>query len=298
MDLRQLAHFVAVAEERQFTRAANRVHVVQSTLSASISGLERDVGTQLLIRSSRRVELTAAGRALLPAARRALAAVDDARAVIDTVCGVLGGQLSVGAVQALGIVDLPALLTRYHRRHPGVGLNLQHSTIDDLVRKTVDGDLDLAFVNRPFGPRRVHELPLGAESLVLAVSAGDPLAEERVVALRDLEDRDFADCRAQFAIRSHVDNHCAAVGLHRNVCCETDTLSDLVGLVRSGLGVAFLPPSAVDGVDGVVALATEPAIPWELVVVTASDRPPSPAAAAFLEMFWADGFAETTSFGV
>jgi DNA-binding transcriptional LysR family regulator len=283
MDLRQLTHFIAVAEERQFTRAAARLHVVQSTLSASIGGLERELGTSLLIRNNRRVELTAAGRALLPAARRALAAAEDARVVVDAVRGLLQGHLAIGVVQALGLIDLSSLLVRYHQHYPGVGLTLKHSTIDGLVRETVDGDLDLAFVNRPFDPRRVDELPLGTESLVLAVPRDDPLAGEQVVALTDLQCRDFIGVRKEFAIRTRVDASCAAVGLNCNICCETDALSDLVDLVRSGMGIAFLPPSAVKDAD-LVAVNTEPAITWELAVVTSAERPPSPAAAAFLDL--------------
>lgn len=296
MDLRQLTHFVAVAEERQFTRAAARVHVVQSTLSASISNLERELGTPLLIRNSRRVDLTATGRALLPAARRALAAVDDVRATVDAVRDLLRGHLAIGVVQALGLIDLPTLLVRYRQRYPGIGLMLKHSTIDGLVRETVDGDLDLAFVNRPFDTRRVNALPLGTESLVLAVPHHDPLAAERVVALADLENRVFIGCRKEFAIRTRIDASCAAVGISCNVCCETDALSDLVDLVRSGLGIALLPPSAVRGPD-LVAVRTRPAIPWELAVVTPAERPASPAAAAFLDMLRPDRPAAPPSAG-
>lgn len=284
MDLRQLAHFVAVAEERQFTRAAARLHVVQSTLSTSVGGLEREVGTPLLIRNSRRVELTAAGRALLPAARRALAAAEDARTAVDAVRGLLSGHLTIGVVQALSFIDLPSLLARYHGAHPGIRLNLFHRTIDGLVRGTVDGDLDLAFVNRPFDSRGVNEQLLATESLVLAIPVDDPLAAKQVVGLADLEGRDFVGCRREFAIRARIDTSCAAAGLHHKVCCETDALSDLVDLVRAGLGIAFLPPAVVKNADGVAAVRTDPAIPWELVVVTSAERAPSQAAAAFLDM--------------
>ncbi|MGH3595575.1 MAG: LysR family transcriptional regulator [Mycobacterium sp.] len=284
MELRQLAHFVAVAEERHFTRAAARVHVVQSTLSASINSLEREVGIALLIRSSRRVDLTAAGSALLPVARRALAAAEDARAAVDAVRGVLRGHLTIGLVQAMGIIDLSALLARYHHRYPGVSLALRHDTIDGLVRATVDGELDLAFVNRAYDTRRVHELPLGTEFLVLAVSCDDPLAKKQTVALTDLADREFIVARADFTLRTRVDAICAEVGLHRNICCESDVFGDLVDLVSGGFGVAFLPPAILKNVDRVVAVKTKPAIPWELAVVTAVERPPSPAVTAFLDM--------------
>ncbi|MGH3560405.1 MAG: LysR family transcriptional regulator [Mycobacterium sp.] len=284
MDLRQLMYFVAIAEERQFTRAAARLHVVQSTLSASINALERELGIGLLIRNSRRVELTAAGHALLPAARRALAAAEDARTTVDEVRGLLRGHLAIGVAQALGRVNLSALLACYHQQHPGVDLSLHRNTIDGLVRETVAGDLDLAFVNRPFDPRRVDELSLGTESLVLVVSRDDPLAKEQVVALTDLEHRDFVGMHKKYAIRTRIDASCAAVGLNCNICCEADALSDLVDLVGSGLGIGFLPSSVAKDADRVVAVETEPAIPWELCVVTPARRPPSPAAAAFLDM--------------
>ncbi|MGH3970157.1 MAG: LysR family transcriptional regulator [Mycobacterium sp.] len=284
MELRQLAHFVAVAEERHFTRAAARVHVVQSTLSASINGLERELGTALLVRSSRRVDLTAAGRALLPAARRALVAADDARALVDAVCGVLRGHLTIGVVQALGIIDFPALLTRYHEHYPGISVTLRHDTVDGLVRATIDGALDLAFVNRPYDARKVNELPLGTEALVLGVRPDDPLARTTTVALTDLGEREFIGARADFAIRARVEATCAEVGLHRTICCETDTLGDLVDLVGAGFGIAFLPPAILKNTNRVVGVKIKPAIPWELSVVTPVERPPSPAAAAFLEV--------------
>ncbi|MGA7135005.1 MAG: LysR family transcriptional regulator [Mycobacterium sp.] len=284
MELRQLAHFVAVAEERHFTRAARRVHVVQSTLSASINSLERELGAALLIRSSRRVDLTTAGRALLPVARRALAAAEDARGVVDAVRGLLRGQLTIGVVQAMGIIDLPALLVRYHEHYPGINLELRHGAVDGLVRATVDGELDLAFVNRPYDGRRVHEVLLGTEFLVLAVARDDPLARQQSVALTDLAEREFIGAQSEFAIRARVDAICHEVGLHRNIRCESDTFSALADLVSSGFGIAFLPPTILKNVDRVVGVNTEPAISWELAVVTPVDRPPSPAAGAFLDM--------------
>ncbi|PQM48781.1 HTH-type transcriptional regulator CynR [Mycobacterium talmoniae] len=206
------------------------------------------------------------------------------RAAVAAVHGLLRGHLAIGVAQALGSIDLAALLLRYHQRHPGVGLTLKRGTIDGMVRATVAGELDLAFVNHPFDPRRVDELSLCAESLVLAVSCDDPLAGRQVVALADLGCREFVAMRKKYAIRTRIDASCAAVGLNRHICCEADALSDLVDLVGSGMAIAFLPPSILKGAERVVAVNTDPAIPWELVVVTPAERPPSPAAAEFLGM--------------
>jgi DNA-binding transcriptional LysR family regulator len=282
MELRQLRHFVAVAEELHFTRAAARVHVVQSTLSASISSLEQEVGTALLVRNNRRVDLTAAGHALLPDAQRALAAADSARGAVDAVKGVLRGHLAIGMIPGLATIDLPALLARYHERYPQIAVTLRRDPIDVMVQAPVDGDLDLAFVNRPYEARRVEELPLGTEFLVLAMRCDDPLAQKEVVMLTDLKQREFVERRADFRTRLRIDAICSELGFDRIICAESDTANDLVDLVEAGLGIAFLPSALLKNTEGLVGVITEPAIPRELAIVTPAERPPSPAAAAFL----------------
>lgn len=282
MELRQLKHFVAVAEELHFTRAAAKVHVVQSTLSASISGLEQELGTALLVRNNRRVGLTAAGQALLPDAQQALAAADHARAAVDAVRGLLSGRLAVGVIQGLGTIDLPAVLARYHRNFPRIDITLRHDAIDALVQATADGDLDLAVVSRPYDTSRVKERSLGTEHLVLAVRHDDPLAGQELVALADLQQREFVERRADLRTRLHIDGICSELGFERTVSAESNTPNDLVDLVAAGLGIALLPPALVEKSEHVVGVATDPSIPRDLSLITATERAPSPAAAAFL----------------
>lgn len=292
MELRQLKHFVAVAEELHFTRAAAKVHVVQSTLSASISSLEQELGTALLVRNNRRVDLTTAGQALLPDAQNALAAAGRARAAVDAVRGLLSGQLGIGVIQGLGTVDLPALLARYHRSFPRIDITLRHDAIDALVHATADGSLDLAFVSRPFDGSRVKEFSLGTEHLVLAVRHDDPLAGNDIVALTDLQQQEFVERRADLRTRLHIDSVCAELGFQRNISAESNTPDDLVDLVAAGLGIALLPPALVDKSEHIVGVATDPAIPRELALITPSERAPSPAAAAFLGELLSAGAAQ------
>lgn len=287
MELRQLAHFVAVAEQRHFTRAATQLHLTQSSLSASIRALERELGGSLFVRSTRRVELTEAGRALLPAARRALAAADDGRDAVAGVHGLLRGQLTIGSLQTLGLLDLAALLSRYHRRHPAVTIQVRNANVSALVHDTVTGRLDLAFVDLPLGEHaaQVRSIPLGEETLVLAVAADDPLAARSRVRLIDLADQDFVEYRADSALRATLDAACSSAGLDRRILCETDTITTQVDLVGYGLGVALLPPMTLRTASRpVVAVPTDPPISRSLLVVTAATRPPTPAAAALLAL--------------
>ena len=247
MELRQLVYFLAVAEQRHFTRAATRVHLTQSSLSSSIRALEHELGSDLFVRSTRQVELTEAGRALLGPARRAVDAAEDGRDAVAAVRGLVRGRLSIGAIQTLSPLDLPALLARLHRRHPGVTIHLRHAGVASLVRETADGELELAIVDLPLGPQadRVRARPIGSESLQLAVAADDPLAHRRRVRLVDLAGHLFVEYRADWSLRLSIDRACRAVGLQRRMVCEVDTLVDLVDLVALGIGVSLLPPAAI-----------------------------------------------------
>ena len=294
MELRQLAHFLAVAEERHFTRAATRAHLTQSSLSSSIRALERELGTDLFVRSTRHVELTEAGRALLPSAHEAIAAAEAGRDAVAGVRGLVRGQLALGVIQTMGPVNIPALLTRFHRRHPAVTLRVNHAAVPSLVQRTADGELDVAIVDRPLGPQatRVDARTIGTESLQLAVAAPDPLARRKRVRLIDLAERGFIEYRSDSSLRASIDAACRAAGLQRRVVCEADTIADLVELVALGLGVSILPPAAIRAAGGrALGLVIDPPIPRDLVLVTPRDRAPSPAGAAFLELLDQDLFA-------
>ena len=285
MEMRQLSHFLAVADERHFTRAAARVHLTQSSLSSSIRALERELGSDLFVRSTRQVELTEAGRALLPAARRTVAAAEDARDAVAAVRGLVRGHLAIGAIQALGQVNLPALLARFHRTHPAVTLRVHHLGAPELVRRTADGEIDLAIVDPPLGPQRdrVRATTIATESLQLAVASEGPLANRSRVRLSDLADHEFIEYRPDSALRASIDRACHAVGLQRRIACEVDALPELVELVALGLGVAMLPPAAIRmAVGRARGIATDPAIARDLLLVTPLDREPSPAGEAFL----------------
>ena len=289
MELRQLTHFLAVADAQHFTRAASQVHLTQSSLSSSIRALERELGTDLFVRSTRRVELTAAGRALMPAARRAVSAAEDGLDAVAGVRGLVRGQLAIGVIQTqtVGPVNVPALLARYHRRHPAVTLRLHHAGVPSLVHQTADGTLELAIVDRPLGPQanRVSARPIGRELLLLGVAEHDSLAARHRVRLIDLADRDFVEYRSDSSLRASIDHACQAAGLQRRIACEVDTIADLVELVALGLGVSLLPPAAIRMAGGrAIGLTTEPSIPRDLMLVTPLEREPSPAASAFLDL--------------
>src|SRR6185369_13732540 len=147
MELRQLHHFIAVAEELNFTRAADRVHIVQSALSSSIRGLEDELRARLFVRSTRQVRLTPAGRAFLEKAREALRVIDIGRETVADIAGLRRGCLSIGTVHSLpAFLDLPTLISRYHAVAPGIEVRLRQGDAAGLMERLRSGRLDLAFL--------------------------------------------------------------------------------------------------------------------------------------------------------
>lgn len=278
MELRQLEYFVAVAEECHFTRAAQRMHVAQSGLSASIRALERELGATLFLRSTRQVELTEAGRALLVEARRALTNVAAAKDAVAAVQGLLRGRLAVGTIQCLCTVDLPGILARFSRAHPGVDIQLRHDSSGALVEQVRAGRLDVAFVTRPPRiPDEVMVVPLDRTPMMLACGPDHPFALRESVDLRELDTVPFVDYHPDWGTRDAVDRLLAANHVERRVALEVNDVHSLLDLVANGLGVAILPSNFVHkGSRARFVPLTGPAPVWETAIVT----PASTGAAA------------------
>lgn len=279
MELRQLEYFVAVAEECHFTRAAKRMHVAQSGLSSSIRSLERELGAALFLRSTRQVELTPAGRALLVEARRALSATDAARDAVAAVQGLIRGSLAVGSLQCLHVVNLPQVLARFHAAHPGVEIGLRHGGSSELIDQVRAGRLDVAFVAMPARPPDdLRICPLASEPLVLACGLEHRLAGRRQVSIGDLEGESFVDFQPDWGSRDMVD---AVLG-ERRIAFQVNDVHSLLDLVTFGLGVALVPQSFSVKTDKVqfVGLAGQPP-PWRTGVVTSLSS--SAAATALLD---------------
>src|SRR4051794_4712707 len=174
MELRHLATFVAVAEERSFTRAAARMHVVQSAVSAGVRNLERELGAPLFDRTTHRVELTDAGAALLPEARATLAAAHAAREAVDAARGGLRGTVTLGIMQG-DTIDIAALLAAFHADHPDVELHARQGHSADMAVQVRDGGLDFAFLALP-RPRAggLQLTPVSREPMLLAVPRRPP----------------------------------------------------------------------------------------------------------------------------
>ncbi len=287
MELRQLVYVEAVARCGGFTRAAEQLHVAQPAISAQVANLERELGTPLFTRTTRRVALTRAGELLVARARRILHELDDARNEIAAIRGVVTGDLRIGSAAVLGDLDLPRLVAHYRTIHPGVTVRLRAGLLDDLLRGLDSGDLDLVLSPlREDVPGRYRRRPLSDEDVVLVTPPDDPPPHGDLAAYRD---RTFV-CLPQGSGLSRVLVRAAARrGFVPRVDLEASTTQDVRALVSAGLGVALLPESELRKPGPPVQVCgVEPHAGHPPIGVIARTTTPSPAAAAFEAMLVAD----------
>jgi DNA-binding transcriptional LysR family regulator len=260
---------------------------VQSGVSSSIQGLERELAAVLFDRDRHRVALTDAGHALLPEARATLAAAQAARDAVGEARGGLRGTVTVGTMQSTGQLDVPGLLGRFHATHPGVAVRLRLAAAGSagLAGEVISGALDLALLSLPGQPPAGLTLRfVSTEPLLVVCHPAHPLAARRSVTLEEIADDAFIDFTPGWGNRAVVDRAFAAAGLDRQVPFEVADFASAAALVRHGLGIAFLPIS--------VAAAAAPGLPaievgghslcWRISVATPAHRRVSAASRAFL----------------
>ncbi|WP_171166757.1 LysR family transcriptional regulator [Streptomyces sp. I05A-00742] len=285
MELQQVRYVLAVAETNSFTRAAERCLVVQSALSHQIARLEKELGARLFERTSRRVRLTPAGAAFLPAARQCLDAAERAAAEVAAAVGEVRGRLAVGLIPSVAAVDIPGALRDFRRRYPDVRVSLRVGASEELVEQVKEGALEVAFLGLPITarPEGVDARELARDRLVAVVAPDHPLAGEPAVDLRRLSSEVFVDMPAKTAGRVQSDQAFSAAGLGRDVAFEVTNADFLVRMVGQGLGIAMLPSAYASQLTGVTTVeVTDAPARVEYVICSRAGR--TPAATAFLDV--------------
>lgn len=248
-DLRQLQQFVAVAEELNFRRAAERLRMSQPPLSQAIKRLEDELGARLFNRTRRKVELTHPGRVLLEEAHRVLSQMARALAATRGAAQGMIGRLSVGFVPSSTYEILPAILRAFRERCPAVDLNLEELATVDQTDALRQRRIDVA-LNRPptFFGRGIAQETLVRERLIAALPAEHPLAGQRAVALKALREEPFVLIPPRWGTGYHtrVLAACEEAGFTPRVAQEPKYLHAIVGLVAAGLGVALVPASLLN----------------------------------------------------
>ncbi|MGA4838341.1 LysR family transcriptional regulator [Streptomyces sp. G45] len=281
MQFQQLLYFVAVAETRHFTRAAERVHVSQPSLSQQVRALERELGAELFSRARGNITLTDAGEALLPLARRILADADTARIEVQELAQLRRGRVRLGATPSLCTGLLPQVLRAFHDQHPGIQLLIEEGGSHDLVRHLARGALDLALVVLPLPSPSpaLTTVELLTEDLVVVSSPQAPgLGTTARVA--DLQGERLVMFRHGYDLRELTVAACRAEGFEPEFAVEGGEMDAVLGFVRAGLGVAVVPRMVAEraGSDLTMTPLSRPRLRRTIALAHRSDVAPPRAA--------------------
>jgi DNA-binding transcriptional LysR family regulator len=249
LELRQLRYFVAVADELHFGRAATRLHMTQPPLSQAIAAMEDALGAPLFLRNRRQVELTAAGAALLPEARRLLAEAAELPELVRRAAAGQAGRLALSFVTSADYSVLPPFLRRYQGAHPQVRIVLQEATSDLQVEDLLRGRIDAGLLIPPLPDKAraaLDYMKVLEEPLVLCAPAGLPaLRGNAPIRLQDLPPLPLVIFPRQSspALHDAILSCFRAAGITPAIGQEAIQMQTIVSLVSAGMGLALVPQS-------------------------------------------------------
>ncbi len=242
MDLDQLRYFLRVAELRNFTRAANALHMSQPALSRSIQRLEDELGRPLFERRSRSVALTDAGTRFQAAARQITVTLDEVKA--ELIDDAERGRIRLGAIPTIAPFFLPGLLREFARDYPGASLLVQEDTTDNLIHRCKQGEIDLALLALPISVRYLDVEPLFDEELLLVVAHDHPLAGKRRIGIRDIKQHAFVLLDEAHCLSGNVVAFCQQRAFQPIAVERTSQIATVQELVALSHGVSMIPEMA------------------------------------------------------
>jgi LysR family cyn operon transcriptional activator len=253
MELRHLRYFLAVADTRSFTRAAERLHVTQPTLSHQVKQLEQMVGTVLFERSTKDVELTAAGRLFKPYCERILKEIDSSALAISELEGLMRGTLRMAVFHSFSHSMLPPIMSEFALRYPGVHVTARLVPRFDMERDLINAELDMAVAY-------ISDDRLFDEELVLVVGSKHQHARRKAMPMRELAKLPLVLLTPEFGARQFVDRFLAESNLRPHVVLEMNAIEPILATIRdSGLASVLSAGAIVDPTGLQIVRLTDPA---------------------------------------
>jgi DNA-binding transcriptional LysR family regulator len=246
VDLSQLEIFLSIAEEKSFSRAAEKMLRTQPAISIAIKRLEEELGEPLFDRSSKNGSMTEAGKILFSYAQRMLNLRDEAKEAISELRGMFRGRLTIGANESTSLYLLPPLLMEYRKRHPKIKIEVFRNVSERIPFEVQERNLDFGFLSYdPMNPQ-LQSIEIHRDELVLVVPPKHRLAKQKQVAVKDLGEEQFVAHNVKTPSRTKIFELFAQNRTPLNICIELATLETIKEFVLLGVGIAILPRLAVE----------------------------------------------------
>jgi len=285
MELTTLRYFRTLAQTRHMTRAADALGVTQPALSAMLKKLEHEVGTALVVRSSRGVELTEAGRLFLLHADEALRAADQATASVRELLGLEHGSIRIGGGATAITYLLPPVVSAVRKSYPGLRFYIREAGSSSVAQSVLSGELDLGIVTLPLATATGSELervPMVSDELRLILPPRHRLMGKETFRWKDLDGEALVAFEAGSAVRDLIDRTAANAGISLNIVMELRSIDSIKQMVAAGIGIGFVSRFALRSGEGLSA--KESKLGRQLAIVKRRDRTLSPAAAVCEQM--------------
>jgi len=243
MTITQLLYVLAVAEHKNFTKAAQNCHVTQPTLSMQVQKLEEELNVQIFDRTKKPIELTSVGQKIVSQAKNIVAEADRIADIVDQEKGFIGGEFKLGIIPTVMPTLLPMFLKTYVKRYPKVKLKIEELTTDEIINRLEDGNLDGAIAASPLNVDNIKERVLYYEPFVGYISPNHKLKIKTEIETSDLDINDILILEDGHCFRQGVLNLCKIKKEQEldNFQLESGSIEMLVKLVNEGMGMTLLP---------------------------------------------------------
>ncbi|UTV26667.1 LysR family transcriptional regulator [Photobacterium atrarenae] len=254
MDFRQLTYFVTLAETRNFTRAAERLHIAQPALSIAIKKLEHQLDLELVHRNERKVALTHEGEVLLEHAKLILQQVNDANIAMAELKGLEKGEVRLGLPSMLGSYYFPEILMGFKSRYPNLKLTIVEAGTQSIRRMLISGELDLGIIQNADVPDSLETEHLLRSQMVAVVSPEHPFARHKSIAFDAFFQQELVMFKAGYFHREFIDEVCHQYQLSPNIAFETNLLPMILKIVRNDFAITALLEMVTQHEPGLVPI--------------------------------------------
>lgn len=289
MDLRAIELFLAVAEQGSFTKAAEKMFVTQPYLSKVVKQMEEELNVTLFNRTTRKLELTDAGKIVIEQGRMALKPLQDMPHLLNELQNLQKGEIVLGIPPVIGTLIFPSIAQRFNEAFPDVTLRLIELGAKHILTLADEEKIDIGFTVKPFSEENFRVKPYFVDEFMIYLSHEHPLATRQCLKIAELAHEKFIVFTTDFTLRDMVINLCAKNGFKPNIAYESSQWDLMVELISINMGIAVLPKSIFEKHNNpnvnMITIDSDNPYLWEIAMITKKERYLSYATRAFLEMF-------------
>lgn len=275
MDIHHLKYFIEVARYRNFTRAAQTLRISQPSISKMVKVLEAELGVTLLYRTTRQIELTDAGRAVLRQAQQIVSSFQNLQSELSDVLKLKTGHIVIGLPPMVGASFFPKVLGQFSQEYPGITIKLIEVGSKQVEYGIEDGSLDIGVVALPVKADALEMFSFVKEPLMVIVHSRHPFAVKQQISLKELKNEPLVLFREDFSLHDTILEKCYQKGFYPKIISESSQWDFIAEMVASQLGVAMLPRTICKDLDPhrihSIPLV-DPVIYWHLAIIWKKDK--------------------------